>query len=154
AGPLSATDARRDINSFLEEELPGAGLFTAVDPATVDALLGPNPSAGARAAPIKLEPRMTYVSEIYDRALKHLQDYYRSQGYLSATVGPLELVRRQCHRRSPPGQCIPIDPPVVPRDACLFDAEGLPIEDPPPDPRLLCVPDPQKGVWCEPRIRV
>jgi len=154
AGPLSAADARRDINSFLDEELPGSGLFTAVDPAAVEALLGPNPSVVARATPVKLEPRMTYVGEIYERALKHLQDYYRSQGYLSATVGPLELVRRGCDRRSPPGQCIPIDPPVTPRAACLFDPEGLPIEDSPPDRRLLCVPDPQKGVSCEPRIRL
>src|SRR6185436_5796968 len=95
-----------------------------------------------------------YVAETYEHALKHLQDYYRSQGYLSATVGPIELVRRRCDRRSPPGQCIPVDPPVTPRNACLFDAEGLPLEEPAPDPRLLCLPDPAKGITCEGRLRV
>jgi outer membrane protein assembly factor BamA len=153
-GPLSALDATRDINSFLDEELPGSALFGAVDPAGVDAIHGPGATAGRRAAPLELDPRTTYVEEIYERALKHLQDYYRSQGYLSATVGPLELVRRQCDRRSPAGQCVPIEPPVRPRSACLFDAEGLPLDEPPPDPRLFCVPDPAKGISCEPRLRV
>jgi outer membrane protein insertion porin family len=153
-GPLSPTEATRDINSFLDEELPGSGLLGAVDPAAVDALHGPTTGTGPRAAPIELEPRATYVEEIYERAQKHLQDYYRSQGYLSATVGPIELVRRQCDRRSPAGQCRPIEPPVTPRSACLFDAEGLPLEEPAPDPRLLCTPDPAKGISCEPRLRI
>jgi outer membrane protein assembly factor BamA len=153
-GPLSAAEARRDIDSFLEEELPGGGLFGPADPSAVDALHGPTQGTGTRVAPLEPEPRATYVAEIYERALKHLQDYYRSQGYLSATVGPLQLVRRQCDRRSPPGQCIPIDPPVRARNACLFDAEGLPVEEPAPDPRLLCVPEPKKGISCEPRLRL
>jgi len=79
-GPLSATEAKRDINSFLDEELPGSGLFGAVDPAAVNAIHGPTAGTGARAAPLELEPRATYVAEIYERAQKHLQDYYRSQG--------------------------------------------------------------------------
>jgi outer membrane protein assembly factor BamA len=153
-GPLSVADAARDIDSFLEEELPGGGFFGPVDSAAVDALHGPTAGTGGRAAPVDLDPRATYVAEIYDRALKHLQDYYRSQGYLSATVGPIQLVRRQCDRRSPPGQCIPIAPPVAVRDACLFDAEGLPAEEPAPDPRLSCSPDPKKGISCEPRLRI
>jgi outer membrane protein assembly factor BamA len=152
-GPLSVVDAMRDIDSFLEEELPGSSLFGPVDSAGVDALHGPTTSTGTRVMPLQLDPSGTYVADTYDRALKHLQDYYRSQGYLSAMVGPLQLVRRQCHRRSPPGQCIPVDPPVTPRNACLFDPEGLPLEEPPPDPRLLCVPDPPKGISCEGGLR-
>ena len=152
-GPLSVVDATRDIDSFLDEELPGSGLFGPVDSAGVDALHGPTASTGTRVLPLELDPRATYVADTYDRALKHLQDYYRSQGYLAATVGPLQLVRRQCDRRSPVGQCIALDPPVAPRNACLFDAEGLPLEEPPPDPRLLCLPDPKRGIFCEPRLR-
>jgi len=152
-GPLSVVDATRDIDSFLEEELPGGGLLGSVDSAGVDALHGPTTSTGTRVLPLELDPRGTYAAETYDRALKHLQDYYRSQGYLSATVGPLQLVRRQCERHAPPGQCIPIESPVAPRSACLFDAEGLPLEEPPPDPRLLCTPDPKKGIFCEPSLR-
>jgi len=73
---------------------------------------------------------------------------------LSATVGPQQLVRRQCARRSPYGQCIPVETPVKVQDPCSFDPGGLPIEEPPADPRLLCVPDPKKGVTCEPSLRV
>ncbi len=153
-GPLSGAEARRDIDSFLDEELPGSGLLGAVDPAAVDTLLGPTAGTGTRVAPLELAPRATYVAETYDRALKHLQDYYRSQGYLSATVGPQQLVRRQCARRSPYGQCIPVETPVKVQDPCSFDPGGLPIEEPPADPRLLCVPDPKKGVTCEPSLRV
>jgi outer membrane protein assembly factor BamA len=153
-GPLSVVDATRDIDSFLDEELPGSGLIGPVDSAGVDALHGPTTSTGTRALPLELDPRATYAAETYDRALKHLQDYYRSQGYLSATVGPLQLVRRQCDRRSAPGQCIPMELPVAPRSACLFDAEGLPLDEPPPDPRLLCLPDPKQGISCEPALRV
>jgi outer membrane protein insertion porin family len=153
-GPLSMGDARREIDSFLDEELPGSSLFGPVDSAGVDALHGPTTPTGTRVPPLALEPRATYVADTYDRALKHLQDYYRSQGYLSATVGPLQLVRRQCDRRSPVGQCISLDPPVAPRNACLFDAEGLPLEEPPPDPRLLCIPDPKRGIFCEAGLRI
>jgi outer membrane protein insertion porin family len=153
-GPLSVVDATRDIDSFLEEELPGgSGLFGPVDSAGVDALHGPTQSSGTRVLPLELDARATYAAETYDRALKHLQDYYRSQGYLSATVGPLQLVRRQCNRHSPAGQCNPLDPPVAPRSACLFDAEGLPLDEPAPDPRLLCLPDPKRGISCEPGLR-
>ncbi|MET0591666.1 MAG: POTRA domain-containing protein, partial [Polyangiaceae bacterium] len=153
-GPLSATDAIREIDSFLDEELPGSGLFGPVDSAGVDALHGPTASTGTRVRPLELEPRATYQPDTYDRALKHLQDYYRSQGYLSATVGPLQMVRRQCDRRSPPGQCLPLPLPVAPESACLFDVEGLPLEEPPPDPRLLCTPDPKNGISCEHGLRV
>jgi outer membrane protein assembly factor BamA len=153
-GPLSVVDATRDIDSFLEEELPGSGLFGPVDPTQLDAMNGPTHGAGTRVRPLGLDPRATYVADTYDRALKHLQDYYRSQGYLSATVGPLSLVRRACDRRSPAGQCIPVSLPVEPKNVCLFDAEGLPLDEPPPDPRLFCVPDPKKGISCEPGLRL
>src|SRR5258706_377705 len=83
-------------------------------------------------------------------AEEHLQAYSGSRGSLSPTAGPIELVRRRCARRSKPGQCVPADLPVAPRSACLFDPEGLPLEEPAPDPRLFCVPDPQKGISCEP----
>ncbi|HMI83625.1 MAG TPA: POTRA domain-containing protein [Polyangiaceae bacterium] len=153
-GPLSVVDATRDIDSFLEEELPGSGLFGSVDAAGVDALHGPTTSTGTRVLPLELEPRATYVAETYDRALKHLQDYYRSQGYLSAAVGPLQLVRRQCDRHSPPNGCLPLNPPVRVQSACVYDAEGLPLEEPAPDRRLLCVPDPKMGIFCEPGMRM
>lgn len=152
-GPLSAADARRDIESFLEEELPGGGL-AAMDPAETDAVLGPGGNRGSRPRPLRLDPDATFAPDTYDRAMKHVQDYLRSEGYLSATVGPLELVRRTCDPRSPPGRCLPLPLPVQPKSACTYDPLGIPTDEPPADPRLTCQPDVARGVTCEPRLSV
>ena len=42
-----------------------------------------------------------YEPDVYDRAIKHVQDLYRSEGYLSASVGPVQVLRRACAPRSP-----------------------------------------------------
>ena len=150
-GPLSAEDVLSEIDTFLAEELPGAGI-SAVDPGIVDDALGPRSGRGTRPVPLELVPEATFHEETYERALKHVQGFLRSEGYLFAVVGPLEMVRRACDRRSPPGQCIPVPLPVEPTSACAHDALGLPTDEPSPDPRLLCVPDPAKGIECEPRM--
>lgn len=152
-GPLSTDDVLAEIDSFLAEDLPGGGLGP-VDPGNVDDVLGPTSRRGTRPAPLELEPRATFHEETYERALDHLQGFLRSEGYLSAVVGPLEIVRRACDRRSPPGQCIPLPLPVEPKSACTQDALGLPAEEPSPDPRLLCIPDPARGIECEPTMRL
>lgn len=150
-GPLSEQDVLAEIDAFLAEELPGAGIG-AVDPGIVDDSLGPTHGRGTRPVPLELEPEATFHEETYERALKQVQGFLRSEGYLSAVVGPLEIVRRTCDRRSPPGQCIPLPLPVEPKSVCAHDALGLPTEEPSPDPRLQCVPDPAKGIECEPRM--
>jgi outer membrane protein assembly factor BamA len=150
-GPLSTPEARREIDSFLEEELPGGGLLGPVSSSEVDRSMGT--PTGTRATPLDLAPRRTYVGETYERALKHLQDFYRSQGFLSATVGPAVLVRRACDKLSPPGRCKPLPLPPS-RAACLYDAEGLPADEPPPEPQLTCVPDAARRIECEPRLTV
>lgn len=153
-GPLSAGEARREIDSFLFEELPGGGILGPVSSARVDTMQASSQFSGTRAEPLELSPSHTYVDDTYERALKHLQDYYRSQGYLSATVGPVTLMRRACDWRLPPGQCVPRPLAPTTRRACLFDSEGLPIDEPPPDPALTCTPDPSRGITCEPNIAV
>jgi outer membrane protein insertion porin family len=140
-----------EIDSFLAE-LPGARIFDAVDPAVVDALQGPTSATGARPAPEQLSPWAVYDADVYDRAIKHVQDLYRSEGYLSASVGPVQVLRRACAPRSPAGQCIPIGPSRRPATACRYDAIGLPLEEAAVDPTLSCVPDPKRGVKCEPSI--
>lgn len=82
--------------------------------------------------------------------MKHVQDLYRSEGYLSATVGPAQLLRRRCDPHSPPGRCVPLGPRRRPKSACSYDEIGLPLEEPPTDAALACTPDPRKGVSCEP----
>lgn len=140
-----------EIDSFLSE-LPGGRIFDAVDPRVVDELLGPTSDTGARVAPDELSPWSVYAPELYDRALKHVQDLYRSEGYLSATVGPVQVLRRACSARSPVGKCIPLGPERRPVTACRYDAVGLPLTDVSVDPTLSCVPDAKRGLKCEPSL--
>ncbi len=151
-GPRTSSDVTSEIDSFLEEELPGGDLLGSVDPSLVDKSLGPRGVTGARPAPFSPDPTRTFVVGVYDRALKHVQDLYRSEGYLSATVGPVQIVRRTCDAKSPPGECNPLPLPVGPSNACLFDARNVPREEPAPDPRLECHPNRARGVTCEPRL--
>src|SRR6478736_2296049 len=118
-----------EIDSFLSE-LPGGRIFDAIDPAVQDSIQGSTEASGTRVAPDQLSPWAVYDPNVYDRAIKHVQDLYRSEGYLSASVGP---VRR-------------------PRTACRYDSIGLPLEEAPVDPSLSCVPDPKHGVKCEPSL--
>lgn len=71
---------------------------------------------------------------------------------MSATVGPVQVARRTCHRNSPAGQCVPLPFASQPKHTCRFDPRGLPIEDPLPDPRLQCKPDRAQGIRCEPLL--
>lgn len=149
SGERSADDVGSEINSFLSE-LPGGTLVDAVDPNTVDALFGPKHRTGHRPTPVFSNPWAVYSPEVYERALEHLQDLFRSEGYLSASVGPTTVLRRTCDVRSPPGRCIPKTPRVRPSFECRHDAIGLPLEEPPVDPALSCRPDRARGVRCEP----
>lgn len=148
SGPRSASEVASEIDSFLEEELPGGGLLGPVDPAVVDQTLGPTQMAGNRPPPAQPEPTKTFVPSVYDKAIKHLQDLYRSEGFLSATVGPPQLVRRTCDRRSPPGHCVPLPLPSAPANACTYDAKGLPLEETEQPRGLLCRPDRARATTC------
>jgi len=140
-----------EIDSFLAE-LPGGRVFDAVDPSVVDELQGPANQTGARPAPDQLSPWAVYTPDVYDRALKHVQDLYRSEGYLAASVGPVQVLRRACQLRSPAGKCLPIGPPRRPVTACRYDQIGLPLDEASVDPSLACVPDPKRGIACEPSL--
>lgn len=148
-GARSASEVGSEIDSFLSEELPGSGILSSVDPAVVDATFGPRQTTGARVKPFEPNPWQTYVPGVYDRAMKHLQDLLRSEGYLSASVGPVQLLRRACDRRSPAGQCVPVGRRLRPRTTCRHDEIGLPLEEPEVDAALACVPDPSRGRRCE-----
>ncbi|MBI5538179.1 MAG: BamA/TamA family outer membrane protein [Deltaproteobacteria bacterium] len=153
-GTRSPAEVESEVDSFLTEELPGMGLMGPVDPAIVDRLFGPTSPGGARPAPLEPDPTRTMVASVYDKAIKHVQDLYRSEGYLSALVGPIQIVRRKCDPRSPADKCIPLPLPPTPEAVCRFDARGLPLEGPDPDPGLLCRPNLAKGVRCEPNLEV
>lgn len=143
----------REIDSFLEEEFPGATLFGAAVPSQIDRALGPTGVTGARPSPLPLDPSKVYVAEVYERALRHLRDLYRSEGYLTATVGPVQLLRRRCSPSSPPNQCIPMPAPA-PTDRCSLDPLQVPLEEPPLGPEFTCRPDPKRNISCSPDLEV
>ncbi|HEX2876704.1 MAG TPA: POTRA domain-containing protein [Polyangiaceae bacterium] len=140
-------DVDAEIDSFLAE-LPGAELLGPVDPRVTEPAYGPTSDTGTRHAPRDFSPYAYYVPDVYEKAIDHLRDLYRSEGYLSASVGPLALVRRSCDRRSPVGECLPDGQQSVPKASCSYDEAGLPLELPPPDASLSCVPDPKRGKHC------
>jgi outer membrane protein insertion porin family len=152
SGQRTAIDVGAEIDSFLAEELPGADLLGPVDPQQVDATIGPTATTGARPLPLHPNPYATYVPRVYERAMKHLQDLYRSEGYLTATVGPVQLIRRRCAIGSPPGQCHPIGPRRRPARRCSYDDIGMPLDEPAPEGQFACTQDPKRERSCEPKV--
>jgi outer membrane protein assembly factor BamA len=148
-GERTADEVSAEIDSFLAEELPGADLLGPVDPKTIDASIGPTAPTGARPEPLKSNPYETYSPRVYERAMKHVQDLYRSEGYLSATVGPPRLKRRRCAVGSPPGQCRPLESTAKDDTSCLLDDQGLPLDEPVMNPELGCNADPKRGYYCD-----
>ncbi|HVU03718.1 MAG TPA: POTRA domain-containing protein, partial [Polyangiaceae bacterium] len=149
SGSRSADDVGDEIDSFLSEVLPGTSFLGPTDPRVVDSALGPRGETGARVAPESANPWRTYVPEVYERATRHLQELYRSEGYLSATVGPVVLMRRTCERKSPAGTCIPIGDRVRPYVECPVGAsvpEDAAVNLP------ACVPSVEKGIRCESEV--
>ena len=155
-GPRSPSEIGGEIDSFLEEELPGADLVQDPDPRGLDATITAPTSAryatGTRVTPLDLDPDATFAPETYDRAAAHVQELYRNEGYLHAEVGPVLVLRRACDKRSPPGRCIPRALPASPPDECTYDTTNLPLPVAPLDPSFTCVPDPAHGVECEPQV--
>jgi outer membrane protein assembly factor BamA len=152
-GPTSARAIGSEIDSYLEEELPGSDLIVPPRPDILDHTISRSLGlAGARPAPLDLEPHSTYVPETYERAVQHVQELYRSEGFLAAQVGPVQVVRRQCNPRSPPGECTPMPVPPEGPGVCTYDAIGLPLPVPPLEPGSTCTPDAAHGIECEARV--
>jgi outer membrane protein insertion porin family len=149
-GPSSAKAIGRELDSFLDEDLPGADFVSDPDPRVIDRDLGGG--SGARAVPIDLDPNTTFSPETYDKGVAHVQELYRNEGFLNALVGPVQVLRRRCDPRSPPGRCVPVPFTQPVPDVCTYDRSGLPLAVGPLDPSFTCVPDRAHGVECEPRV--
>jgi outer membrane protein assembly factor BamA len=155
-GPRTPAEVGNEIDSYLEEELPGTDLFRSPHAQGTDDLLSQigTSKRGARPTPIDLDPGGAFSPETYERALAHVQELYRNEGFLNAIVGPAFVIRRTCDKRSPPGECVPVRLPRYPPDTCAYDAQNVPLPAEPPDATLMCVPDPAKGIECESRVIV
>jgi outer membrane protein assembly factor BamA len=81
------------IESYLDEALPGSGPINTVDSEVVTRVVaGPQPVA-TRSVPRPQEqaPEKTYYAPVYAEAIKHITELYQAAGYLSAEVGPASL---------------------------------------------------------------
>ncbi len=151
--PTTPSAIGNEIDSYLEDELPGADLLQDPNPRGLDSVLdGPGWERGGRPVPIDLDPDATYVPDTYERAVLHVQELYRNEGFLHAEVGPTQIVRRRCDPRSPAGRCLPVRLPHPPAPACTYDPTNLPLPAAPLDPQLTCVPDRARGATCEPTV--
>lgn len=82
------------VISYLDEELPGAGLLSPVDSDVADdAVLGPGDNERATPVPPHSAPARTFYAPTYDSAVEHIQQLYQAEGFLSAKVGPVQLQR-------------------------------------------------------------
>jgi outer membrane protein insertion porin family len=156
-GPRSAAEIGTEIESFLDEELPGSELLVAPDPQGVSATVGEGAgqiATGARPLPLDLRPDETYVADTYERAAEHVQELYRNEGFLHARVGPVGVSRARCDPRSPPGRCVPLPQPRMEAQICTYDAAGIPLPTEPLDPAYTCRPDPLRGVECAPGLKL
>jgi outer membrane protein assembly factor BamA len=153
-GPTSPTAIGNEIDSYLEDELPGEDLIRNPDPQGTEILVnGQSPvPMGPRPVPIDLDPDAAYNADTYDRATLHVQELYRNEGFLHAQVGPVQILRRQCDPRSVGGVCRPLPFASAPPDVCTYDDTHLPLPVPPLEPELSCVPDRARGIACEPRL--
>jgi outer membrane protein insertion porin family len=154
-GPRSSADIGTEIDSYLEDELPGADLFVDPDPRGVSATIGPGAgevSTGGAPAPIDLHPDTTYAPDTYERAVEHVQELYRNEGFLHAEAGPIGVIRARCDPRAPPDQCKPLPLPRIPQESCQYDPAGLPLPSEPLDPAFTCHSDPAHGVECAPTM--
>jgi outer membrane protein assembly factor BamA len=151
-GELSPDDIGREIDSFLEEDLPGAETLTPVDAREISRMLGPTGAIGGRGQPADLYPKVTYAADTYERALKHVRDLLHSKGYLNAVVGPVAVLRETCSRLSPVGACIALPQRDKIEARCLKDALDLPVPEPAVPESFTCRPGGARDTWCSPEV--
>jgi outer membrane protein assembly factor BamA len=152
-GPRSPEEIGNEINSYLDEDLPGADFFVSPNPVGLSQTIGGRGDSWGRAVPIDLSPHEVYTADSYDRAVAHVQELYRNEGFLHAQIGPVQVVRSRCDPRSPAQSCVP-SPMTTAPSRCTYDTAGLPLPGDPSDPARACRPDPAHGVECAPTLRI
>jgi outer membrane protein assembly factor BamA len=155
-GPRGSAEIGTEIESFLDEDVPGSDLLVSPNPVGISKTFGAGAgqiATGARPIPLELTPARTYVAETYDRAAEHVQELYRNEGFLHAQVGPVQVIRATCDPHSPAGQCVSRALPPL-DTACTYDPSGVPLPAQPLDPAYTCRPDPAHGVECAPELQV
>lgn len=152
-GSRTAGQLNQEIDGVLTEALPGGDDFLVpVSPKLIDATMGRSQPGSLRATPFEPVPWQVYTPEAYERAVTHLTDLYRSEGYLSAMVGPSVVMRRRCDPRSQAGQCAPLGQRFQPPSQCPNAQNPIPVADGAQSIQATCKPDPKRGIRCEPAV--
>ncbi len=82
------------VISYLEDDLPNAGLVKTVDSEVADTVTtGPDDEGRQVPKPMAQEPAATYYDPTYKEAIKHITELYQADGFLSVSVGPALLER-------------------------------------------------------------
>lgn len=92
---------RSQVFTFLEEDLGDDSVLEPVDTHTLDQIGFGGGSRGQPRQvprPLEIEPAKVHYAPTYERAVKHLQELYQSQGFLEAEVGPARLHRLDDHQ--------------------------------------------------------
>lgn len=149
-GSRGPQEIGEEVDGVLGEELPSSGVIETVDGRVLDAALTPS-SGTSHVAPHRLNPWQTYTKQSYGSAARHIEELLRAEGHLSARVGPLTLVRRQCDPRTQPSVCRPLGSRRIPRVSC----EAAPADDAfAQEVTETCRPDATRGIRCEPEAVV
>ncbi len=80
---------------YLEEDLPGSTFVFPVDDKAVDDLTAGTAHRSRRDVPPppETDPRRIFYPPTYREAIKHLEERYQADGFLSASVGPARIER-------------------------------------------------------------
>ena len=80
---------------YLEEDLPGSTFLFPVDDKAVDDLLAGTAHRRRRDVPRppQTNPHRIYYPPTYREAIKHIEELYQADGFLSASVGPARIER-------------------------------------------------------------
>lgn len=86
---------KEQLLSYLNEELPGSSLTAQVDSEVADTIWTGQSPRQRRSVPIPpiTNPERLYYEPVYKKAMEHITELYRSDGFLSARVGPVQLER-------------------------------------------------------------
>lgn len=135
-----------EVDGVLKERFPGLSIFHPPDGQALDAALGTS-SPSPRATPLPPRPYTSYSEEAYMEVRRHLEELYRADGYLRASVGPVTLLRAECTHRDGSGECVAGPLPALPPDLCAAPtAQATELER----VRQTCIPDEARGVACAP----
>ncbi len=151
-GALDAARLNAEVDSFLDEDI-GTTAFSEISERAASASLMTNGdvSEGTRLQPMTLDPKQIFVADTYVRAVEHLRDLYKSEGYIFAEIAEATLIRGTCVKGGMPGaEACHAPPPRVPTDAeiCRVGLDGLPKESAPIPRDRTCTTDSAHAISC------